>query len=62
MRIMLLTHSFNSLTQRVYCELAELGHQVSVEFDIADEVSAEAVALFAPDLIVAPFLKRAIPE
>ena len=62
MRILLLTHSFNSLTQRVYCELAELGHQVSVEFDIADEVSAEAVALFAPDLIVAPFLKRAIPE
>ncbi|MBL8430860.1 MAG: hypothetical protein JNK80_00525, partial [Dechloromonas sp.] len=51
MRILLLTHSFNSLTQRVYCELAELGHQVSVEFDIADEVSAEAVALFAPDLI-----------
>jgi putative two-component system hydrogenase maturation factor HypX/HoxX len=62
MRILLLTHSFNSLTQRVYCELAELGHQVSIEFDIADEVSAEAVALFAPDLIVAPFLKRAIPE
>ena len=62
MRILLLTHSFNSLTQRVYCELAELGHELSVEFDIGDAVSAEAVALFAPDLIVAPFLKRAIPE
>jgi len=62
MRILLLTHSFNSLAQRVYCELTELGHELSIEFDIGDEVSAEAVALFAPDLIVAPFLKRAIPE
>ena len=62
MRILLLTHSFNSLAQRVYCELAELGHELSIEFDIGDEVSAEAVALFAPDLIVAPFLKRASPE
>ena len=62
MRILLLTHSFNSLAQRVYCELAGLGHELSIEFDIGDEVSAEAVALFAPDLIVAPFLKRAIPE
>ena len=62
MRILLLTHSFNSLAQRVYCELAELGHELSIEFDIGDEVSLDAVALFAPDLIVAPFLKRAIPE
>ena len=62
MRILLLTHSFNSLAQRVYCELAGLGHELSIEFDIGDEVSIEAVALFAPDLIVAPFLKRAIPE
>ncbi len=62
MRILLLTHSFNSLAQRLYCELTELGHELSIEFDIGDEVSAEAVALFAPDLIVAPFLKRAIPE
>ncbi len=62
MRILLLTHSFNSLAQRLYCELADLGHELSVEFDIGDEVSVEAVALFAPDLIVAPFLKRAIPE
>ena len=62
MRILLLTNSFNSLAQRIYCELAGLGHELSIEFDIGDEVSAEAVALFAPDLIVAPFLKRAIPE
>ncbi len=62
MRILFLTHAFNSMTQRLYCELTARGHQVSIEFDIADSVAEEAVALFAPDLIVAPFLRRAIPE
>lgn len=62
MRILFITHSFNSLTQRLYCELAGRGHDISIEFDIADSVAEEAVALFRPELIVAPFLKRAIPE
>ena len=62
MRILLLTHSFNSLTQRLYAELRGDGHELSVEFDIADSVASEAVALFRPDVIVAPFLKRAVPE
>ncbi|MGI9134988.1 MAG: enoyl-CoA hydratase-related protein [Rhodoferax sp.] len=61
MRILLLTHSFNSLAQRLLTELRALGHTVSVEFDISDAVSEEAVALFRPDLVLAPFLKRAIP-
>ena len=61
MRILFLTHSFNSLTQRLYAELSERGHEVSIEFDIADSVAEEAVAQFQPDLIVAPFLKRSIP-
>lgn len=62
MRILLLTRSFNSLTQRLYVELAARGHELAVEFDIADRVTAEAVELFRPDLVVAPFMKRAIPE
>ncbi len=61
MRILFLTHSFNSLTQRLFVELRALGHEVSVEFDISDSVAEEAVALFAPDLIIAPYLRRAIP-
>ncbi|HEX6829037.1 MAG TPA: hypothetical protein VF104_08665, partial [Burkholderiales bacterium] len=36
MRVLLLTHSFNSLAQRLYVELAERGHEVSVELDIAE--------------------------
>ena len=61
MRILFLTHSFNSLTQRLFVSLREQGHDVSVEFDINDSVSLEAVELHKPELIVAPFLKRAIP-
>jgi putative two-component system hydrogenase maturation factor HypX/HoxX len=62
MRILLLTHAFNSLTQRLSAELQEHGHDISVEFDIADSVAEEAVALFKPDLIVAPYLRSSIPE
>jgi putative two-component system hydrogenase maturation factor HypX/HoxX len=62
MRILFLTRSFNSLAQRLYLELSALGHEVSIEFDISDAVTIEAVALFKPQFVVAPFLKRAIPE
>ncbi len=62
MRILFLTHSFNCLTQRLFVELTEAGHEVSIEFDINDAVAIEAVRLFQPDLIIAPYLRRAIPE
>ena len=62
MRILLLAHSFNSLTPRLWVELGQRGHDVTLELDVNDSVTLEAVALARPDLIVAPFLKRAIPE
>ena len=62
MRILFLTHAFNCLTQRLYVDLVAAGHDVSIEFDITDSVTEEAVALWRPDLIVAPFLKRRIPD
>lgn len=61
LRILLLCHSFNSLSQRLFAELRAAGHALSVELDIADSVTEEAVALFRPDLVLAPFLKRRIP-
>ncbi len=61
MRVLFLTHSFNSLAQRLHVELTEAGHQVSVEFDINDATTEQAVDLFQPEVIVAPFLKRKIP-
>ncbi len=62
MRILFLTHGFNSLTQRLFVELTARGHDVAIEFDINDAVTIEATKLARPDLIIAPFLKRAIPE
>lgn len=62
MRILFLTHAFNSLSQRLFVELQAQGHEVSVEFDINDALAREAVELYQPDLILAPFLKRAIAE
>jgi putative two-component system hydrogenase maturation factor HypX/HoxX len=61
MRILFLTHAFNSLAQRLYVELEARGHDVSIELDVNDRVTEEAVRMFDPELIVAPFLKRAIP-
>jgi putative two-component system hydrogenase maturation factor HypX/HoxX len=62
MRLLLLTHAFNSLAQRLFVELRADGHELSVEFDIADAVTEEAVALWQPEVVIAPFLKRRIPE
>jgi putative two-component system hydrogenase maturation factor HypX/HoxX len=62
MRILLLVHAFNSLSQRLYVELAQDGHELSVELDIHERVTLEAVRLWRPDLVLAPFLKRAIPK
>jgi putative two-component system hydrogenase maturation factor HypX/HoxX len=62
LRILLLCHAFNSLAQRLHTALREAGHWVTVELDIADAVTEEAVALARPDLVIAPFLKRRIPE
>ena len=61
LRVLLLCHAFNSLTQRLFVELGALGHRVAVELDISDRVTEEAVALFEPQLVIAPFLKRRIP-
>jgi putative two-component system protein, hydrogenase maturation factor HypX/HoxX len=61
-KILFLTHAFNALAQRLFLELARDGHEVAIEFDVNDAVTREAIALAKPDVIVAPFLKRAIPE
>ena len=62
MRVLFLVHSFNSLTQRLFVALRDAGYEVSVEFDVNPETTIAAVDLYEPDLVIAPFLKRAIPE
>ncbi|MFB2771891.1 enoyl-CoA hydratase-related protein [Pelatocladus sp. BLCC-F211] len=61
MKILLLATAYNSLTQRTHVELVYRGHEVSIELALNDKVTIEAVELYKPDLIIAPFLKTAIP-
>ncbi len=61
MRVLILCYRFNSLSQRIFCELRERGHEVSVEFDVHPDLTLEAVELYKPDLILATFLRRKIP-
>ncbi|GAB4258385.1 MAG: hydrogenase maturation protein [Pararhodobacter sp.] len=61
MRVLLLTQAFNSLSQRLWLELTEAGHEVAVEFDVNDAATRRAIDRVRPDLLLAPFLKRAIP-
>src|SRR5215469_15485727 len=61
MRILLIASAYNSMTQRVHVELADRGHEVSVELALGDEVMRDGVRRFNPDLIVAPMLTTAIP-
>ncbi|MFE1173910.1 enoyl-CoA hydratase-related protein [Streptomyces sp. NPDC058773] len=62
MRILLVAGAFNSLTQRVYAELGDHGHRVSVELVTRDTPLPEVVRRHDPDLIVAPMLKTPIPR
>ena len=61
MRILLIASAYNSMTQRVHAELADRGHEVSVELALGDEVMYEGVRLYDPDLVIAPMLTTAIP-
>lgn len=62
MNILLLSSSFNGLCQRVYLELQQLGHAVSVELSPDPETIERAALKFSPDLILCPFLKHRVPE
>lgn len=61
MKILLLISSFNSLSQRVYCELKELNHEVRVLLS-KEENLQEDINNFNPDIIFAPFLKEYLPS
>ena len=62
MNIQFLTSAHNSLSQRLLIELSGRGHTVTVCLATSAEVMIQAVAQHAPDLIVAPMLRAAIPE
>jgi putative two-component system hydrogenase maturation factor HypX/HoxX len=62
MRILFLTTAHNSLSQRLWIELGDLGHEIRVCVAATGEAMIAAVSREVPDLIIAPMLKIAIPE
>jgi putative two-component system hydrogenase maturation factor HypX/HoxX len=62
MRILLLCSAFNGLSQRIWIELREAGHEVSVELATSAGAMVSAAALFEPDLIICPFLRERVPQ
>ena len=62
MKILFITTSFNGLSQRAWVELDRLNHQVKVHVVSTKNNMVDVVHDFVPDLIVAPYLKTAIPE
>ena len=61
-RVLLMASGVNSLTQRVLVDLKDAGYDVTVRA-VADQAQMQAAFERAePDLVVAPYLKRAIPE
>ena len=62
MRILLIASAFNSMTQRVFVELDDLGYDVACTVACNGQQMRDAVDDVRPDLVVAPYLKTAIPE
>jgi putative two-component system hydrogenase maturation factor HypX/HoxX len=62
MRILLLCSAFNGLSQRVWIELRESGHEVTVQLSAGDDSIRSAVVATDPDLVICPFLRDRVPE
>ncbi|MGO9906379.1 MAG: hydrogenase maturation protein [Solirubrobacteraceae bacterium] len=62
MPILFLVSAHNSLSQRAWIALTELGHDVTIAVVDSAAAMESAVRVRPPDLIVCPFLKTMIPE
>ena len=62
LRVLFVTSAHNSLSQRCYIALTEMGHDVTVQVVDSSEIIESAVEVHNPDLVVCPMLKQFIPE
>jgi putative two-component system protein, hydrogenase maturation factor HypX/HoxX len=62
LNVLLLVSAHNSLSQRTWIALTELGNDVEVAVVESGAEMEAAVAAHRPDLIVCPILKKLIPE
>ena len=61
MRLMLLCSSFNGLSQRVWTDLCEAGHAVTVQLATDPAEVVAAVRALDPELVVCPYLRERVP-
>jgi putative two-component system hydrogenase maturation factor HypX/HoxX len=62
LRILFLVSAHNSLSQRAYVAVSEMGHEVYVAVVDSPVAIEAAAARHEPDLIICPFLTKIIPE
>lgn len=62
MKILFITTAHNGLSQRACVELSERGHQIRIQLATSEAAMVAAVQGHQPELIIAPFLKTAVPE
>ena len=62
LRVLFLVSAHNSLSQRAWIALTELGHEVNVAVVDSAAAMEAAVTEQRPQLIVCPILKKLIPE
>ena len=62
MKVLFIITSFNGMSQRAWVELDRLNHQVKIHIVSTAEKLIDAVNGYEPDLIIAPYLRTAIPE
>ena len=62
LRVLFLVSAHNSLSQRAWIALTELGHEVTVAVVDSAAAMETAVSASRPELIVCPMLKKMIPE
>ena len=62
LRVLFLVSAHNSLSQRAWIALTELGHEVTVAVVDSAAAMEAAVGAHRPQLIVCPMLKTMIPE
>ncbi len=62
LRILFVTSAHNSLSQRAFIALTELGHDVTVQVVDSSELIEATVSAHRPDLVACPMLKKFIPE
>jgi putative two-component system hydrogenase maturation factor HypX/HoxX len=62
MKITLLITTFNSISQKYYTFLKDKQYIVDVVYAINENQMIEEIHKFNPDIILAPFLKKLVPQ